>query len=74
MEESAMVELDFKTMSDDELINYALSHGEGCGALEEYVKRSKNNPHVITIDPVTHPNWAEQFTQDIRQKYAQYLK
>ncbi|GFE68825.1 hypothetical protein [Chroococcus sp. FPU101] len=69
-----MAEQDFKAMSYDELIDHALSQGEGSQALEEYVRRIKNDPQVITIDPKSNPNWTDQFTQHVRQKYPQSTK
>jgi hypothetical protein len=65
---------EFQSMSSDELIDYALEFGEGCGALEEYVKRLEKDPQTITLDPKTNPNWMEQFVEGIRQKYARSLE
>ncbi|MGK7877387.1 MAG: hypothetical protein AB4426_30040 [Xenococcaceae cyanobacterium] len=58
---------DFKSMSYDELIDYALEHGEGCGALEEYVKRQDNDPNTITLDPKTDLNWADKLVEVIQE-------
>ncbi|ACK72120.1 hypothetical protein PCC7424_3739 [Gloeothece citriformis PCC 7424] len=64
-----MVEPNFKSMSYDELIDYALEQGEGCGALEEYVNRLKNDPQTIILDPNTNSNWAEQLIEQVGSQY-----
>jgi hypothetical protein len=59
---------DFKSLSYEELIDYALKYGEGCGALEEYVKRQAQDPNTITLNPKNDPNWADQLIEAILKK------
>lgn len=63
-----MVAPDFKSMSYDELVDYALAHGEGCRALEEYVKRQSQDPNTIIFDPRTDPNWADKLVAAIQEQ------
>jgi hypothetical protein len=71
MEEYFMVEPNFKSMSYDELLDYALEHGEGCGALEEYVKRQANDPNTLILDPKTDSNWADRLIETIVKKSSE---
>lgn len=61
----------FKSMSYDELLDYALEHGEGCGALEEYVKRQAEDPNTITLNPKNDPNWADKLIEAILKKSSE---
>lgn len=47
----------FDQMTDAELIDYHLEHGEGSGGLEEYVKRLDQNPNSVRVAPGSDPSW-----------------
>lgn len=47
----------FDQMTNAEMIDYHLEHGEGSGGLEGYVRRLNQNPDTVRVAPGSNPSW-----------------